>query len=335
MENNKLIEKIFKINNHREFLDCCLEVFLFQYNNCIPYRKYVDALNVSPTQVNSLERIPFLPIRAFRDFDVVSFDNSKDLKRVLFESSATTGMVRSRHIIKDISIYERSFTNGFERIYGKPSESVILALLPSYLEREDSSLVYMMNSLINATEKQESGFYLYNHQELYDLIISLQQKKEKTILFGVTFALLDFIRSYSIPNNNDWDFTVIETGGMKGKGEEIERDKLHEILSNRLGTNKIHSEYGMCELLSQAYSTSRGLFTTPPWMKILIRQLRDPFSLEINDKKGILSIIDLANLYSCSFIETEDVGRNFNDGLFSVDGRIYDADRRGCNMLLE
>lgn len=252
--------------------------------------------------------------------------------QVVFTSSGTTGMVQSRHPVSDITLYEKSFTCGFEHFYGKAEDYVILALLPSYLEREGSSLIYMVDSLIKQSNDESSGYFLYNHAELFDTLQRLQHKKKKVLLIGVTYALLDFAEAYSL---NFPDLIVMETGGMKGKRRELIRAELHNILTAAFGVTSIHSEYGMTELLSQAYSSGGGIFRCPPWMKIQIRDMNDPLSQMENGYTGGVNIIDLANRYSCSFIATQDLGKAYSDGSFEILGRFDNSDIRGCNLLVQ
>ena len=253
----------------------------------------------------------------------------------IFYSSSTTGQTPSRHCVLDISLYEESFLGGFRQFYGEPEDYVILALLPSYLEREGSSLVYMADRLIRESGRPESGYYLYDHDRLFSTLTELRQRGQRTLLLGVAFALLDFTEKYSLEGPNDSWLTVMETGGMKGRREELSREELHSRLSEGFGLQAIHSEYGMCELLSQAYSKGDGVFRTPDWMRVIIRDINDPFRDAAPGERGIINIIDLANRNSCSFIETEDVGRVWPDGSFTVEGRLKGAERRGCNMLIE
>ena len=329
-------EDIFNVKERADFERVALEIFRMQSKECIPYKEYISILNLKPDSLNRVESIPFLPVRYFKSMDVICGDtrsvnsNESDTLKI-FTSSATTGMVPARHLVKDISIYEESFLRSFTLFFGPPQRYTILALLPSYLEREGSSLVYMAERLITMTGKSRSGFYLYNFEELHDTLLELKERNEPTILLGVSFALLDFVEKYKI------DFpalTVMETGGMKGRGTEISRNRLHALLANGFGVEKIASEYGMAELLSQAYSYGDGVFQTPPWMQILIRDLNNPFKIGVN-KTGGINIVDLANINSCSFIETEDMGTKKSENMFTISGRILNSERRGCNMLVE
>lgn len=327
-----LKERIFNISKQEEFLGCALEVFGFQYENCDTYREYVDLLGVDPVSVRRLEDIPFLPIRLFKSREVIIQGMEPE---IVFRSSATTGMIQANHFVADLSLYRRSFMEGFSRFYGSPENYTILALLPSYLEREDSSLVYMVDNLIKESKKPDSGFFLYNYEELYKTLQKLRQEGEKALLIGVSFALLDFIEKYNI----EWpELIVMETGGMKGRRKDVSREELHGELRRAFGVEKIHSEYGMAELLSQAYSKGDGIFETPPWMGVIIRDLIDPFSYLSDNQRGGVNIIDLANIFSCSFIETEDMGRVIGgekNPSFLIEGRISNSELRGCNMLTE
>lgn len=334
---NSPVNRIFNICSPSEFNTLTLELFRRQAAGCSIYREYLELIGCNPSEVNSIEEIPFLPIRFFKSKKVVTtppITAAKSGKReeILFTSSSTTGMLPSKHYVADVEIYRRSFTEGFRLFYGAPRQYAILSLLPSYLEREGSSLIYMADHLMKLTGNEASGFYLYNYGELAERLKMVKEQGQKCILIGVTFALLDFVKEYGMEFP---ELIIVETGGMKGRGKEISRNELHKILCNGFGVKRIHSEYGMAELLSQAYSKGEGLFFTPPWMKILIRSLSDPFIYTNKEKiTGGINIIDLANLNSCSFIETEDMGR-LADGGFEVLGRIKETERRGCNMLIE
>lgn len=312
-----------------------LEVFRYQYDNCPTYRRYAQLLGMSPEGLTDISDIPFLPIRFFKQYDIISSAEPHPEPQKIFYSSSTTGQTPSRHCVLDISLYERSFLGGFRQFYGGPENYVMLALLPSYLEREGSSLVYMADRLIKESGRPESGYYLYDHERLYSTLTELGQRGQRTLLLGVAFGLLDFVEKYRIDGPNDSWLTVMETGGMKGRREELSREELHRRLSDGFGLKAIHSEYGMCELLSQAYSTGDGVFRTPESMKVIVRDINDPFRDAVPGGRGIINIIDLANRNSCSFIETEDVGRAWPDGSFTVEGRLKGAERRGCNMLIE
>lgn len=326
---------IFGICTQTDFEIRCLETFRYQYEYCPQYRAYSDILGVSPENI-SFDLIPFLPIRFFKQFEIVS----RGYRRisgdpVVFSSSSTTGMVPSRHVVLDVSVYEAAFMNAFRHFYGDVKDYVILALLPAYLERKGSSLVYMADRLIRESGNAESGFFLYDHNRLYSVLSAMKVQGRKVILIGVAFALLDFAASYHLGDQNDSWLTVMETGGMKGRKEEISRNNLHDALSGAFGLKRIHSEYGMCELLSQAYSDGEGIFRTPSWMRVVVKDMHDPFRDARVGERGVINIIDLANINSCSFIETEDMGKSYPDGSFTIEGRLPDAERRGCNMLVE
>lgn len=328
--------RIFGIDGPEAFRVCAVETFRRQYDLCPQYRQYADLMEAFPDGVRDITDIPFLPIRFFKQYDIISSAEPQPVApQKIFFSSSTTGQIPSRHCVTDLSLYERSFLAGFRHFYGAPEDYVILALLPAYLEREGSSLVYMADRLINESGHPESGYYLYDHDRLFDTLAELRRRGQKTLLLGVAFALLDFTEKYMMEGPNASWLTVMETGGMKGRREELSREELHRRLSSGFGVESIHSEYGMCELLSQAYSTGDGIFRTPAWMKVIIRDINDPFRELAPGERGIIHIIDLANHNSCSFVETEDTGRAWPDGSFTVDGRLQGSERRGCNMLLE
>ena len=319
-------QDIFNIKSEVDFRKVALAIFRMQSKECAPYAEYLSLLGTDTNAINDIQSIPFLPVRYFKSRDIICGEDTEKI----FTSSTTTGMTPARHLVKDLSIYEESFLRAFSIFFGNPDNYTILALLPSYLERDGSSLVYMADKLIQLTGKKDSGFYLYNYEELYDTLVKLRESNEPTILLGVSFALLDFVQKHKIEFPA---LTVMETGGMKGRGEEISREELHTVLKMGFGVKQIASEYGMAELLSQAYSYGEGLFRTPPWMKVLIRDLNNPFKM--TGSNGGINIIDLANINSCSFIETEDMGAKKSGDLFTVSGRISNSERRGCNMLIE
>ncbi len=321
-------QAIFSIVNEAQFLEHALQVFWFQAENCAVYKTYLSHLNINPQEIKTLEAIPFLPIEFFKTHAVISQNQNPE---VTFTSSGTTGITTSRHLVTDVSWYQNSFRKGFESFYGDLKNFAFLALLPSYLEREGSSLIYMVDDLIVGTENSDSGFYLYNDKELYQKLVQLQQQKQPTILIGVTFALLDFIEKHRL---NFPELILMETGGMKGRRKEMIREELHQTLCKGFGVPAIHSEYGMTELLSQAYSLGEGLFHCVPWMKVLIRDTNDPFTLISNGKTGGINVIDLANVNSCSFIATQDLGKIHPNNMFEVLGRFDFSDIRGCNLLL-
>jgi phenylacetate-coenzyme A ligase PaaK-like adenylate-forming protein len=321
-------QQIFSISNKQQFTDTALQTFRFQAQNCIVYREFITNLKVDIDAVKSTDQIPFLPISFFKSHEVLS---NTDEVRITFTSSGTTGMVNSRHLVTDVSWYEESFRRAFEIFYGDIKDYCILALLPAYLEREGSSLIYMAEDLVKRSANPDSGFFLYNHDELFEQLKKRQQAKKPTLLIGVTFALLDFVEQYPI---NFPELIVMETGGMKGRRKEMIREELHQVLSNGFGVNGIHSEYGMTELLSQAYSKGDGIFNCPPWMKVITRDTNDPVSNLDNDKTGGINVIDLANINSCAFIATQDLGKVYEDGSFEVLGRFDNSDIRGCNLLI-
>lgn len=324
-----LSKQIFKINDENSFHRIALEIFKIQSKHNLVYNKYLEALNIDIEKIDTLEAIPFLPIEFFKNHRIVLDEMDSE---IVFSSSGTTGMIPSRHFVTNTKIYEESFIKGFQHFFGSIKEYCILALLPSYLEREGSSLIYMAQQLIHLSENDKSGFFLNNLSDLNELIHSHELKNKKIILLGVTYALLDLAENYSI---NKPELIIMETGGMKGKRKEMLREELHEILSRKMNVKHIYSEYGMTELLSQAYSIGQGIFKTPPWMKVVIRDTNDPFSLIPDKKSGGINVIDLANINSCSFIMTQDLGRKYKDGSFEVLGRFDSSDVRGCNLLVQ
>ena len=318
----------FNIQSEQQFTKKALEVFNYQFKNNKVYRSFCDLLYVHPSDISTIEEIPFLPIQFFKSREVVS---SSDKVEAVFNSSGTTGTTTSRHLVTDLSIYEASYLKGFDHFYGNIKEYVVLALLPNYLERKGSSLVYMVNDLIQKTENPESGFYLNNLDELAQKLIALDKKGQKVLLIGVSFALLDLIEKYQFNLKNT---IVMETGGMKGRRKELIRVELHALLKKGFSVRKIHSEYGMTELLSQAYSKGNGVFETPPWMKILIRDTEDALKILPQEKTGGINVIDLANYNSCSFIATQDLGRVHGNDTFEIIGRFDNSDLRGCNLMV-
>ncbi len=322
-----LEKEIFNINSSADFERLTLEVFRFQYENVAVYKNFCDLLNKKPSNVNCIKEIPFLPIQFFKNHKIIA--NNLEAETI-FTSSGTTGNTTSKHYISDLSIYEKSFQKAFESEYGNPKDLAILALLPSYLEREGSSLIYMVEKLIEKSKNPHSGFYLYEMDELIEKLDFLEKNDQKSILIGVSYALLDLIekREFQLKNT-----IIMETGGMKGRRKEMIKEELHEILKKGFGVSTIHSEYGMTELLSQAYSLGNGIFTCPPWMKILTRDTEDALSYTFG-KTGGINVIDLANLNSCSFIATQDLGKTFENGSFEVLGRFDSSDIRGCNLMV-
>lgn len=322
-----LKDKIFNIQTENDFQKVALEIFNFQFENNPVYRSYCDLLYVHPSSVKSITQIPFLPIEFFKTKKLLSTANKP---QIIFTSSGTTGSQVSKHYLTDLNLYEDSFTQTFKHFYGGIEDYVIIGLLPSYLEREGSSLIYMVNHLINKSKQPESGFYLNQWDTLIEMLNTLDQYSKKVLLIGVSFALLDLVENHQFSLKNT---IVMETGGMKGRRKELVRNELHEILKKGFGVSNIHSEYGMTELLSQAYSKGDGIFNCPPWMKVLTRDTEDPLSIIYNQTGGI-NIIDLANINSCSFIATQDLGNVNNNGSFEVLGRYDSSDIRGCNLMV-
>ena len=331
-------DKVLAVNDST-FDKLALDLFHFQYENNDVYQQYIKALQIDPGTVKTIEQLPFLPLRFFKSHAIQTTSFDPD---IVFESSGTTGTVNSRHYIKDSQWYKEVFTKGFELFYGPAKDWCILGLLPSYLERENSSLVFMVNELIRLSGHSQSGFYLDDYNKLSSLIKELEQQNQKTLLIGVTFALLDFASVYSGGSERAAlrHTVIMETGGMKGRRKEMIRAEVHAILNTSFDLPIIHSEYGMTELLSQAWSAGNGVFKGPPWMKVLIREEDDP--LEIRSQRlhtnapvsGAINIIDLANIYSCSFIATDDAGKLLPDGSFEVLGRIDNSDIRGCSLMV-
>ncbi len=321
-------QQVFSIKNEQQFNEVALEIFRRQAENCIIYKEFIAGLNIDPLEIITIDQIPFLPIEFFKTHAILS---SADHVEITFTSSGTTGITTSSHFVTDVSWYTESFRSAFRLFYGDITNYTILALLPSYLEREGSSLIYMADDLIKQSNNPDSGFFLYNHDELYRQLKKQHDAQKPTLLIGVTFALLDFVESYTI---NFPELIVMETGGMKGRRKEMIREELHEQLCNGFGVDAIHSEYGMTELLSQAYSKGNGIFNCPPWMKILTRDTNDPMSMLTNDKVGGINVIDLANINSCSFIATQDLGKIYADNSFEILGRFDNSDIRGCNLLI-
>ena len=344
-------KSIFQIQTEEEFQQKCLETFLYQYENIVVYRKFVDYLNVNPNEIQEVEKIPFLPIEMFKNHTLLDQNKTADL---YFQSSGTTQMYLSKHWIADENLYQESIEKSFEQFIGKPEDYIFLGLLPSYLEKQNSSLIYMVDFLMKKSGKSENGYFLYNHAELFEILKELSTQNRKVILFGVAFALLDFLDfchpelvegAFQLTN----DLTVIETGGMKGRKQEMTKDELLSIFHKGFGTDKIYSEYSMTELLSQAYSLGQNIYKSPNWMRILIRNAEDPFSYVEDGRNGAINIIDLANRHSCSFIATQDLGRIVMDSeillispnesemlskSFQVLGRIDHSDIRGCSLLV-
>ncbi|HKC35432.1 MAG TPA: hypothetical protein VKB95_05190 [Chitinophagaceae bacterium] len=333
-------DKIFSVTE-KDFRQLALEIFHFQYQSNRVYQSYVNALGITPTTIDEIEKIPFLPINFFKTDEIKT---GKFNAGIIFESSGTTQTINSRHHVKDVSLYIQSFTTAFENMYSHLNEWCILGLLPSYLEKGNSSLVYMVDHFIKQSQHSESGFHLYDLEKLKDILLSLEKSKQKTLLIGVTYALLDFAEKFPPGSYRETlkNTIIIETGGMKGRREELTRMEVHERLQKAFGKTEIQSEYGMTELLSQAYAKKEGRFQCPPWMRVLIRDDEDPLSVHspqstVDSKNetlaGAINIIDLANIYSCSFIATDDVGKLYPDNSFEVLGRMDGSDLRGCSLL--
>ena len=327
-DSKRLVEEII-FRKDVDFTAKALELFHFQHEHNPIYKQYCSLLNRPKASISCIEEIPFLPISFFKS-KVISTVNECS---TFFESSGTTADSISKHYVPDLYLYEKSFFNGFHHFYDAVEDYTVIALLPSYLERSNSSLIYMVDAFIKKSRFKESGFFLYDYEQLHQLLNELAVEQRKVLLIGVSFALLDFAKNYRIQSPNP-QLVVMETGGMKGRGKELVREELHAQLTTCFKVDQIHSEYGMTELLSQAYSKSKGLFETPPWMKVMIREQDNPFSYCKVGETGGINIIDLANLYSCSFIQTDDLGRLNNKGQFEVLGRFDSSDIRGCNLMI-
>ena len=321
----------FIFSSNLSFEEKAIRTFHFQYRHNNVYQRFVDGLNCRPSSIKYVEQIPFLPIAFFKNHTVTSTEFSPEL---VFTSSGTTNTVNSKHFVKEASIYERSFKTAFQQFYGNVDDYCVLGLLPSYLERQGSSLVYMIEKMMGMSRHPLNGFHLYDHEVLSKKLLQLEIENQKTLLIGATFALLDFAARYQLALKHT---IVMETGGMKGRGKELIRGEVHALLQNAFGLTNIHSEYGMTELLSQAYAREGGIFQTPHWMKIFIREEDDPLSVTSssidNHIVGAINIIDLANIYSCSFIATDDIGKLYSDNSFEVLGRLDSSDIRGCSLL--
>lgn len=318
---------IFKISSEREFEAMALNIFKFQFENNTIYRSFCDLLYKHPSDVKTITEIPFLPIQFFKTHQITS---NKNAIEKIFSSSGTTGSITSKHNVTDLNLYKNSFRSGFKHFYGNIEDYVVLGLLPSYLEREGSSLIYMVEDLMQQSKQPESGFYLHNISELKQLLITLNSEGKKVLLIGVSFALLDLVETYQFDLKNT---IIMETGGMKGKRKELIREELHDILKQGFGVNTIHSEYGMTELLTQAYSNGNGIFKCPNWMKVVTRDTEDALTIQSQGKTGGINVIDLANINSCAFIATQDLGKVYEDNSFEVIGRFDNSDIRGCNLM--
>lgn len=319
---------IFSISGKKDFEKIAMKVFRYQYENNLVYQKFCDLIKRNPDNVKSVIDVPFLPIQFFKSHNVLS---STEAIQQTFTSSGTTGMQTSRHLVTDITIYQESYRKGFSEFYGNIENYCVLALLPSYLEREGSSLIYMVEDLIELSNHPDSGFYLNNYDELILKLEELDNSGQNVLLIGVTYALLDLVDQHKFDLMNT---IIMETGGMKGKRKEMIREELHTILCNGFGVPTIHSEYGMTELLSQAYSLGNGIFECPPWMQIIIRDPEDALTLLPEGKNGGINVIDLANINSCSFIATQDLGKKYPNHSFEVLGRFDNSDIRGCNLMV-
>ena len=319
---------IFTISSKKQFDKLALKTFRYQHENNVVYRNFCDFLAVNPAEIKQVKEIPFLPIQFFKSHDVLS--SNSQIKET-FTSPGTTGSITSRHLVTDVNFYEQSYRQAFAQFYGNIEDYVVLALLPSYLDREGSSLIYMVSDLIQLSNNCNSGFYLNNYSELIQKLISIDKSGQNVLLIGVTYALLDLVEIQKF----DLQHTIImETGGMKGRRREMIREELHEILCSGFGVPTIHSEYGMTELLSQAYSLGNGIFECPSWMQIFTRDTEDALSYIETEKTGGINVIDLANLNSCSFIATQDLGKLHGDGTFEILGRFDNSDIRGCNLMV-
>ena len=321
-------ERIFNIQSDKDFAKITLEIFKHQFKNNKVYRSFCDLLYIHPSDINRIEDIPFLPIQFFKQRKVLSTLDEID---EVFTSSGTTGQTTSKHFVTNVELYKKSYLKGFHHFYGNIEDYTVLALLPNYLERKGSSLVYMVDDLIKKSNKKESGFYLNNLVELAEKLIILNENNQKTLLIGVSFALLDLLekRQFNLSN-----IIVMETGGMKGRRKELIRSELHKLLCKGFSVSKIHSEYGMTELLSQGYSKGNGIFNCPPWMQILTRDTEDALTILPKGKSGGINVIDLANYNSCSFIATQDLGKVYQDNSFEIIGRFDNSDIRGCNLMV-
>lgn len=322
------VDKIFFIKSENDFTDTALAVFNYQAQHCNVYREYLKLRGINLVNIKHVQDIPFLPIEFFKTHTVLSDEKTEE---IIFHSSGTTGSSVSKHFVADINLYIQSFEKCFELFYGGIEDYCFLALLPSYLERENSSLVFMVNQLIKKSRHPQSSFYLDDYEKLFFTLKKLMEGRTKIILLGVSYALPGYAEKFPLPLQN---VIVMETGGMKGRREELTRAELHQQLCNAFQISTVYSEYGMTELLSQAYSNGNGIFSSPPWMKIVLRNPDDPFDISENQEQGIVNVIDLANVYSCSFIATQDLGRIVTGNRFEISGRTDYSDLRGCNLMI-
>jgi phenylacetate-coenzyme A ligase PaaK-like adenylate-forming protein len=325
-----LVEKIFSVNTDTQFSALALDIFRHQVENNKVYGEYVKAIGKKAAEVKRIEDIPFLPVSFFKTHDVVCGKDGK--YDTIFTSSTTSGDNPSRHLVRDIEIYKESFRKGFSHFYGDIKDYCVLALLPSYLERSGSSLVFMAEDMVTNSNNKLSGFYIHNYNELAEKLALLEKQGKKVLLLGVTYALLKLAEEYPMHLKHT---VIMETGGMKGKRQELPKQEVHQILKKAFGVEHIHSEYGMTELLSQGYSKGDGVFNCPPWMRILVRDMYDPLNVGLKNTSGAINIIDLANINSCSFVATDDVGIVHENGSFEVSGRIDYSDIRGCNLMAD
>jgi len=323
----KIDDEIFNINSESEFNNLCMKAFDFQMKNNKIYKEYSNII-LKGNELNSIKKIPFLPIEFFKTDQIIC--TGQKIEEIFLSSGTTEN--QSKHLISDLGIYKKSFRKSFDQFYGNISEYCILSLLPNYREREGSSLIYMVDDLIKNSQHPKSGFYLNNYKGLSSTLEELEKTGQKTILIGVSYALLDLADQFPQKLKHT---IIMETGGTKGERKELIKEELHKILKNAFSLNKIHSEYGMTELLSQSYSKGDNIFKSPTWKRILIRDVNDPLTIIGNDKTGGINIIDFANIYSCPFIATQDLGKTFTDGSFSVLGRFDNSDVRGCNLLVQ
>ena len=323
-----LKNQIFSIRTEQEFNKISLEIFNYQYTNNLVYHQFCQYLSIDPKKVTTINQIPFLPIEFFKSHIIKTGDFKE---KQVFLSSGTTGSIQSKHYVKDLTIYENSYNKAFKQFYGNIEDYCVLALLPSYLERESSSLIYMVNDLIKNSNHPKSNFFLENHSKMIEILQKNTKNDQKTLLIGVSFALLDLAEKHQIDLSK---VIIMETGGMKGRRKELTREELHHIYKKSFNASEIHSEYGMTELLSQAYSSGNGIFKTPNWMKIIIRDINDPFNTVEDNRTGGINVIDLANIDSCSFIATQDLGKKNNLKGFEILGRFDNSDLRGCNLLI-
>lgn len=327
------MNSIFNIKTEHDFTQIALETFRYQYQNVAVYRKFADLLKINPAEIADIEQIPFLPIEMFKNHTIL---DQNEITELYFQSSGTTQSIRSKHFIADPNLYQNSIDRSFRHFIGAPEEYIFLGLLPNYSENPNASLIFMVDFLMKTSGQPENGYFLYNHSELLTLLNQLSIEHKKVILFGVSFALLDFLdfckeNTHSVMSSDN--LIIIETGGMKGRKEEMTKDELLQILQNGFSTYKVYSEYSMTELLSQAYSLGQNTYTCPPWMRVLIRNTEDPFAYVEDGRTGAVNIIDLANRHSCSFIATQDLGKSFAEE-FQILGRIDHSDIRGCSLLV-